>query len=167
MHGVVTEASIVLMDARATKLRYRVFVHIDAGDLISSATTEGTMTKPADWDEDEDGPWEPPEQGPVSCLARYFQFSTASGRHAPFGVWPAHAMCRLTPESPIAHDSFDVVLPEPITYVIGGLVLGPTGQDVKLPRLATSPNAKVPGWAERCDHVGLVKLPEGTWQIPS
>ena len=69
--------------------------------------------------QEEDGPWSPDSK--ASCLARYFQchsqsmadglgclwwiwgtlwwtavrFFTASGRHAPFGLWPAHAMCIL------------------------------------------------------------------------
>eukprot|EP00435_Cladocopium_sp_Y103_P007928 s527_g2.t1 len=136
---------------------YRIFMRFDATHLLDEKTTE-----PVDWNEEEDGPWTPPETS-ASCLARYFQFSTESGRHAPFGLWPANAMCQFSRELLVWHDSFEVSVPEPLSGLIGGAVLkaGHRRVDVKLPSLSMEP--KRPDWAEHCTHVGRVKLPPAEW----
>jgi len=162
--GVAVAAAIVRPALQGSMERYRMFVRIDATDLLGRGA-EGAQTKPHDWDDAEDGEWEPAGPKEAACLARYLQFTSASGRHAPFGLWPAEAMCQLTRSSPLAHESFDVVLTEPLAHVIGGIVLGSQARVVKLPRLSVDPAATAPGWSRLCEHVGTIRLPEGRWDI--
>lgn len=167
MYGVAVAAALV---SRASgppnggpHWEYRVFVRLDATMILYG----GGTSRPSDWDEEEDGVWEPPPNDPtsgrVACLARYFQFTGASGRHAPFSVWPLEAMCELTLEQPIAHESFDLLMSEPLTDVIGGAVVGDKGRIVKLPRLQVAANAEAPGWSEHCTHIGTINLRDGKW----
>lgn len=158
MRGVTTSATIVRLELEPVP-KYRMYVRLDATDWVKSLSR---AKKPSDWNEDEDGAWEMPEAR-LACQARYFQFTTQSGRHAPFGLWPRNAMCVLTLESPVAYDSFDIVIPEPITYVIGGVIL--SGRDAKLPRVVVDTQTKTPDWSDHCNHVGLVKLPDGDWDV--
>lgn len=145
----------------ANRYCYRIFMRFDASHLLDHPNNQ---PPPVDWNEEEDGPWMPPETS-ASCLARYFQFSTASGRHAPFGLWPANAMCHFSQDVLVWHDSFEVSVPEPLSGLIGGAVLkaGHRRVDVKLPSLSMEP--KRPDWAERCTHVGRVKLSSAEWSF--
>lgn len=167
MHRVSVSAAVVALGSEGGVMpRYRIFVRLDASRLLEERPAQ--LERPHDWDEEEDGPWEPPDEelsieGKVACLARYFQFTTSQGRHAPFGLWPQHALCQLTREEPTGYDSFDVELPEPLSLLIGGAVLGKASRDVKLPSLVVDPEASPPEWAGRCTHVGLVRLPQGKW----
>merc|ERR1712216_46218 len=113
-------------DVGRSLFTYRLYIRVDASAIFELEGGGGiAMAAPDDWDEEADGHWEPgPGEATVDCLARYFQFSTVSGRHAPFGLWPEKAMCKLSVASPIAHDYFELVLPERLAYVIGGVVLG-------------------------------------------
>jgi len=163
MHGISVAATVIRLEHHGPKPIYRIYVRINGTERLSRSPPK---VRPKDWDDGEDGPWEPPDPvEQVSCLARYFQFTTHSGRHAAFGVWPAHAMCQLTLAAPIAHESFDVSLPEPLSRLIGGMVLGSEPLDVKLPILTVDAGAVMPVWGELCDHVGLVELPKGKWYI--
>jgi hypothetical protein len=161
MHHVKTTAVVLHRQPRGEYFHYRIFVKIDAAELLQA------HVKPSDWDDQEDGQWEPPndsiESGQVECLARYFQFTSSSGRHAPFGIWPARALCRLTRAAPVAYESFDLVLPERLRELIGGVVIGSKGHLVKLPALAVNRNAKAPTWEKQCEHIGTLRLPEGKW----
>lgn len=74
-------------------------------------------------------------------------------------------MCQLTRDDPVAHDSFDVVLPERLTRLIGGVIIGSAWRDVKLPSLLVEAEADAPPWGDLCDHVGLVSVPEGRWHL--
>lgn len=163
MHHVSISGVLLPVDRRGDFYAYRVFVRIDASELLRR------QVKPGDWDDDEDGAWEPPdgatESGQVSCLARYFQFTSSSGRHAPVGLWPAEALCQLTQDAPVAHESFDVVLPERLRDLIGGAVIGNKDRIVKIPALTVSYRAKAPPWEKLCDHVGTFRLPEGKWTL--
>merc|ERR1712176_514393 len=129
-------AAVVPQVPLGRMLKYRMYVRIDASKLFQGSAAH---VKPIDWDDKEDGEWElsldESHGKSINCLARYFQFTTSSGKHEPFGLWPANAMCKLTPDKPIAHDSFDLALPEALTQVIGGAVLGGrVEKDVRLPR---------------------------------
>ncbi|CAK9084849.1 Hypothetical protein SCF082_LOCUS40227, partial [Durusdinium trenchii] len=90
LHGVAVDA-VILPEFTCTSGRhcYRIFMRFNGSALLESSSPEA---QPLDWDEEEDGPWRPPDLA-ATCLARYFQFATVSGRHAPFGLWPANAMC--------------------------------------------------------------------------
>lgn len=163
MHHVTTAAAVLPMERRGDFYVYRIFVRIDAVVLLHR------QAKPSDWDDNEDGIWEPPDadlkSGQVTCLARYFQFTSSSGRHAPFGLWPSEALCQLTREAPIAHESFDVLLPERLKDLIGGVVIGSRGRMVKLPSLSVNRKAKAPDWHKLCEHIGTLRLPEGKWVV--
>ena len=167
MHHMTIVASVVALEPRGDFHMYRIFVSINATELLSKLLLR--KTKPHDWVDSEDGPWEPPgdaaESGHVSCLARYFQFTTSTGRHAPFSLWPSQALCHLTQGAPVAYESFDVLLPERMKGLIGGVVIGSGGGIVKLPSLSVNQNAKAPEWHELCDHFGTVRLPEGKWTL--
>jgi len=65
----------------------------------------------------------------------------------------------------VATDSFDVELPERLASIIGGVVLGSSKRDAKLPSLLVEDEAEPPSWADACQHVGLVRLLEGTWHL--
>jgi len=174
MHNVNVAAAVVPLE-RSLELSkgwytYRIYVRIDAAELFQGYHDQ-PHSPPHDWNEEEDGPWEPKEQAStITCLARYFQFTTVGGRHAPFGLWPARAMCELTYAAPLSHDSFDVRLRERVAQMIGGVVLGQAQHDVKLPRLDV-PGEHVdnapqpPPWAKLCKHVGQVTLPDGSWNL--
>ncbi|CAE8720306.1 unnamed protein product, partial [Polarella glacialis] len=180
--AAVVPWGVVSSGSGSQQHRYRMFVRIDARHLLEalnrsqSLAPEGSGAKaqaqPVDWVEDEDGPWQPPapkleETTSALCVARYFQFTTKRGRHAPLSLWPAKSMCQLSLDSAVAHESFDMTLPEALDQVIGGAVLavGRRQLDVKLPRMLASPSAVKPEWSGRCRHVGLVKMPQGEWNL--
>eukprot|EP00434_Breviolum_minutum_P011523 symbB.v1.2.010159.t3/scaffold660.1/size175713/16 len=159
LNGVAVDAAMLPEPTCASGRHcYRIFMRFDASSLLDL-----NPQQPDDWDEEEDGPWSPDSK--ASCLARYFQFFTASGRHAPFGLWPAHAMCQFSQELLVWHDSFEVSVPEPLSGLIGGAVLraGHRRVDAKLPSLTMEP--KRPEWAKHCTHVGRVKLPPAEWSF--
>lgn len=166
MRGVTVSAAIVGEEASDTMFKYRVFVLLDASELLARPVV---FEKPSDWDDDEDGDWEPPTaaalEGHVGCLARYFQFALRSGRHAPLSVWPANRLWQLSRASPAACDSFVVETPERVRSVIGGVVLGEAKLDVKLPTLVVDEDAEPPPWTESCSHVGVVRLPDARWRL--
>ncbi|CAE7753550.1 unnamed protein product [Symbiodinium pilosum] len=163
LNGVETEAAVLPQDQCGEGRHcYRIFMRFDGSRLLGKAQPKEA---PDDWDEEEDGPWRPEELG-ASCVARYFQFITESGRHAPFGLWPADSMCKFLPELPVWHDSFEVSTPEPLSGLIGGAVLraGTHRVDIKIPSLSMR-EPKRPDWAKQCTHVGRVKLPQGEWSF--
>ncbi|CAE7388909.1 unnamed protein product [Symbiodinium microadriaticum] len=157
-----TQAVLPQEQCGAGRHCYRIFMRFDGSGLLEKA---GPKEAPFDWDEEEDGPWTPDEVG-ANCVARYFQFITESGRHAPFGLWPADSMCKFEPEVPVWHDSFEVSAPEPLSGLIGGAVLHAGAQrfDVKIPSLSMLEPQR-PDWAKHCTHVGRVKLPQGEWSF--
>lgn len=170
MHNVTTAAIVVpLSGGSSREHRYRIFSRLNATKLLEAGGADAeNVAQPLDWIEEEDGPWEPPQIAHrVGCVARYFQFTTRSGRHAPLSTWPAKAMCEFSLLNSVAYDSFDLVLPEPLAYIIGGAVLvaGRHKVDVKLPSLAFDVSSAAPKWSALCSHVGLVKLPEEKWQL--
>merc|ERR1712232_1321999 len=142
-------------------MRYRIYVSIDASALFLQAQS---FAEPSDWNVDEDGEWDPPASS-IHCVARYYQFTTKTGKHVTLGLWPANALCALNRENSVARDSFDVSLPEPLAQVIGGAMLGSQDRDVRLPRLSVEPDGKAPDWWRDCEHVGLVTLPDGEWDL--
>ncbi|CAE7752248.1 unnamed protein product [Symbiodinium sp. CCMP2592] len=163
LNGVEAEAAVLPQEqCGAGRHCYRIFMRFDGSGLLEKA---GPKEAPPDWDEEEDGPWTPDEVG-ANCVARYFQFITQSGRHAPFGLWPADSMCKFQPEVPVWHDSFEVSAPEPLSGLIGGAVLhaGAKRFDVKIPSLSMLEPQR-PDWAKHCTHVGRVKLPQGEWSF--
>jgi len=155
MHGVVVEAAVETLEPLGNRLRYRIFTSIDVsmhlGVNMSLAATARMES----------------DSSSMVCLARYFQFTTVHGRHAPFGLWPAEALCEFSHRSPVAKDSFDVLLPEPLEYIIGGVMIHTQDGaiDIRLPRLAIRRHERPepPRWASACTQVGSVRFPNGEW----